>query len=318
MEDTKNKYKVVVGFFILIGLVFLIAAILLIGNLKESFVNKIELYSVFEDVNGLQKGNNVWYMGVRIGTVSKISFKGKSKVLVGLKVETNAKSFIYKDAKVKVSSDGLIGNKIMVIYGGSPTKKGINNGDTLMVEKAYSTDEMIITLQENNKNILVITENLKNITENLNSGKGTMGKLFNDDLFYNQLSETVTQFNETILKAKLTLTSLSIFSNNMNKKKGLLNEIVTDTLVFENLKKTALKLQNLADSATLIVSKVKMASQNQHTALGVLLNDENAGLNLKNTLKNLESSSQKLDEDLKAAQSSIFLRSYFKKLDKSK
>jgi phospholipid/cholesterol/gamma-HCH transport system substrate-binding protein len=66
--------------------------------------------------------------------VNSLNFYGKSKVEVNMNVAIKAQKYIRKDAKVKISSDGLIGNKILVIYGGTENFPEVEEGDTLMVE----------------------------------------------------------------------------------------------------------------------------------------------------------------------------------------
>ena len=313
MNESPSRRAVLVGVFVLLGIIFFIGGILMIGNLHETFKNKMEVVSLFDDVNGLQKGNNVWFSGVKIGTVSSLHFYGKSQVEVRIKIDTKTQQYIRRDAMVKISSDGIIGNKILIIYGGTATSAMIQEGDTLGVEKTFSTEDMINTLQENNKNFLAITNDFKVISKGLVAGEGTIGKLLKDDAVYANINATTASLQLASAKAQQLVASLATFSAGLNKKGTLANELTTDTVVFKSVKATVLQLQQIADTATSFIADLKKAGANPNSPIGVLLRDEASGARIKETIKNLESSSQKLDEDLKAAQSSFLLKGYFKK-----
>lgn len=313
MNESPNKRAVIVGLFVIIGLVFFLAGILIVGNLRETFNRKMELVSLFDDISGLQPGNNIWYSGVKIGTVNSLNFHGKSQVEVSLKIAVKAQKYIRKDAKVKISNDGLIGNKILVIYGGTDAFEQVEEGDTLKVEKTFTSEDVINTAQENNKNILDITNDVKSITKKLAAGEGSVGKLLGDSLMYTNINATIVSLQKASAKAQQMLNSLADFSSNLTKKGTLANELTTDTVVFKSVKASVLQLQQMADTATALITNIKEISGNPNTSIGVLLHDEAAGANLKSSLKNLESSSKKLDEDLEAAQHNILLRGFFKK-----
>ena len=243
MNESPNKSAVLVGLFVFLGLAFLVVGVLMIGNLHETFKKKIQIAALFEDVNGLQTGNNVWFSGVKIGTVSNLRFYGKSQVAVDLKIDVKVQQYIRKDSKIKIGTDGLIGNKILVIYGGTEMSATVREGDTLQVEKTFSSDDMINMLQENNKNLLAITTDFKSIGKKLAGGEGTIGKLLNDEAIYTNLSATT----ESLQSASVALQSASVktgklmddltgFSSNLNKKGTLANELATDTAVFHSVK----------------------------------------------------------------------------------
>jgi len=316
MKDTPNKRAAVVGIFVFIGMLFLIAGILIIGDLHETFTNKMEVVSRFDDVGGLQKGNNIWYSGMKIGTVSNLEFFGKSQVEVTMKVDKKTQKYIRKDAKVKISSDGFIGNKILVIYGGTEQFAQVNDGDTLEVEKTFTTEDMINTLQENNKNILVITNDFKTLSKKLVEGEGTLGKLLNDNSVYANIDAATLSLQRATEKADQLVGSLAVFSANLNKQGTLANELTTDTVVFNSLKTAVLQLRQMADTASVFITNLKQAGSNPNTSVGILLHDEETGAHLKTMIKNLESGSKKLDEDLEAAQHNFLLRGFFK--DKAK
>ncbi|HZL08544.1 MAG TPA: MlaD family protein [Prolixibacteraceae bacterium] len=317
MNESPNKRAVIVGIFVILGLTFLLAGILIVGNLRETFNRKMEVISRFDDVNGLQTGNNVWYSGVKIGTVSDMNFYGKSQVEVRIQIKTQAQKYIRKDAKVKISSDGIIGNKILVIYGGTDNYPEVQQGDTLEVETTFSSEDMINTAQENNKNLLSITSDIKTITKKLANGEGTVGKLLNDSLMYDNINATILSLQKASAKAQQMISSLADFSSGLNKKGTLANQFTTDTVVFNSVKASVLELQQIADTASVFITNLKEAGNNPNTSIGVLLHDEESGARLKETIKNLESSSVKLDEDLEAAQHNFLLRGFFKKKAKA-
>ena len=313
MNESPNKRAVIVGLFVFIGLIFFLAGILIVGNLRETFNRKMELVSLFDDISGLQPGNNIWFSGVKIGTVSSLNFHGKSQVEVNMNVAISAQKYIRKDAKVKISNDGLIGNKILVIYGGTEEFAQVQEGDTLEVEKTFTSEDMINTAQENNKNILAITNDVKAITKKLAAGEGSIGKMLDDSLMYTNINATIVSLQKASAKAQQMLNSLAVFSSNLNKKGTLANELTTDTVVFRSVKASVLQLQQMADTATAFISNIKEVSSNPNTALGVMMHDEKSGVRLKETIKNLESSSKKLDDDLEAVQHNFLLRGFFKK-----
>ena len=302
MNELSKKRIVVVGLFIIVGLSFLLAGVLTIGNLHDTFTRKMRVTALFNDVNGLQAGCNIWFSGVKVGSVKKVRFYGESQVEVILNLYENVQQYIRKDAKVKISTDGLIGNKILVIYGGSSRLSEVADGDTLGVEKILSTEDIMKTLQKNNENLVAITDNFKIISEKIVSGQGTVGKLLNNETLYNTILSTTVSLQLASNKAQLMIASISDYTSKLNKKGTLANDLVSDTIVFNSMKASVLKLHQIADTSSAFIANLKNASNNPNSPFGVLLHDEKAGAELKSTFENLEHSSLKLGEDLEALQ----------------
>ncbi|MEO5999983.1 MAG: MlaD family protein [Chitinophagaceae bacterium] len=327
MSTTKNTRSVIVGVFIFIGIVILIVGVLTLGGQRKSFVKTISVESVFDDVGGLQRGNNVWFSGVKIGTVNRIRFQGDAKVQIVMHIDNASKIYIHKDARARISTDGLIGNKIIVLYGGSPKTESVEDGDILIADKPLNTDEMMATLQENNKNLIGITGDFKIIGKRLVDGKGTIGALLADSVMSQKLNSTINNLQaiSTNLKtasqnSNAVVRSFSDYAAKLKTEGSLANELVTDTMVFSNLKSVVVQLQQAATDATAITANIKEASgglNDKNKPIGLLINDEQTASQLKNIMKNLETSTQKLDENMEALQHNFLLRGFFRRKAKS-
>ena len=57
----ENKRPVIVGVFIIIGIIILVVAILTLGGQKKTFVKSVNINAVFNDVSGLLTGGNIWF-----------------------------------------------------------------------------------------------------------------------------------------------------------------------------------------------------------------------------------------------------------------
>jgi len=313
---TDNRKKITVGIFIAIGILIFLLGIFTLGSQKKTFVKSFTLSVIFNDIQGLKKGNNVWFSGVKIGTIKKIEFFGTSQVKVYLSIEEDVHKYIHKDAGASISADGLIGNKIVVLTGGNPKFPFVEDGDVLKVNTALSTDDIMKTLQVNNKNLVDITSDFRVLSKNLIDGKGAAGALLSDQELAMNFKSMVANLNQTAVATARASQDLSRFGKTLNTKNGLMDKMLTDTTVFQKLRQSAATLQKSVESASSLAANLDAASAKLKTtdnAAGLLLNDQKTAEQVKTIMLNLEKSSKKLDEDLEALQSNFLLRGFFKK-----
>jgi phospholipid/cholesterol/gamma-HCH transport system substrate-binding protein len=327
MSSLKNNKPFVVGIFLFLGMVILVITIFTLGGQKKTFVKSITVNAVFDDVSGLLKGGNVWFSGVKVGTVKNISFYGDKQVLVSMSIEQHAESHIHKDAKAKIGSDGLIGSKIVILYGGEPTTPQVEPNGYLTVEKALSTDDMLATLQSNNLNLKDITTSFRSIAHKIDSGNGALGVLLNDQAMGGKLNTTVNNlqdisanFKTASAASKQVLAQFQTFSGKLNQPGNSVNDLVSDTVMYSNIRGTLSGLEDAAGSVSRFTANLRTMSERlneKDNAVGVLLNDSTSGNSMKVILDNLEASSKKLNDDLEAAQHNFLLRGFFKKKAKA-
>ena len=316
MKAAESKRLAFVGIFIFLAIVIFIAGILTLGGQQKRFSNTIKVYAIFNDVGGLKTGNNVWFSGVKIGTVKEIKFYGESQVRITMNIEEESQRYIRKNAKARIGSESLIGNRIIEIYGGTRKSPTVEENDLLASEEALDTDVMMETLQTNNKNLVSITGDFKTLSNQLVQGKGTMGAILNDSAMaenFRSIVSSLKQASATTVKASA---ALSQFTHKLNTTDGLANQLLTDTAVFGQLRTSVAQLEKTSTAAAEMTQNLNETTQkldNNNNAVGVLLNDAEFAGQLKNTMSVLEKSSINLNEDLEALKTNFLLKGYFKR-----
>jgi len=321
MEKADSRRAITVGIFLALGLIIFIVGVFTLGGQSKTFSKSIHISAVFDDVAGLKAGNSVWFSGVKVGTISKISFIGPAQVDVSMRIDESSQQYIHRNAEAQIGSDGLIGNKIIVIDGGSPQAPEVTDGNVLQAAKLLSTDDIMKTLQQNNENLLSITTNFKLLSRKILQGKGTVGSLMTDSTMAVQLKASIGNLQAATASAAQMAVSLNKFSARLNTKGGFVDKVFTDTSTFPKIQAAVAQLKAATDNASTITGNLAKASNKLNSsdnAIGVLLNDPASAAKLKNTIDNLQQSSVKLNEDLEAAQHNFLLKGFFKDRAKAK
>ena len=317
MSETPTRQSVIVGLFVTIALVLFAGGILLVGRINAAFSRTIEVTTVFADAGGLQPGDKVWFSGLEVGTVDDLGFDGHG-VKIDLAIDQEAATHVPADALAKLGSDGLIGNKIVVLYGGTTGNPPLADGQVVATGESLSTEDMLAMFQENNANVLAITEDLKAVTAKLAAGEGSAGKLLADDELYDRVQATVASLETASANAERMTRSLTAFTANLDREDTLAHGLVADEELYASVQASVQDLAATADKAQSLVSSLEQAATNPDSAMGALLHDAEAGADVRQTIDNLNEGSRLLAEDLEAVQHNFLLRGFFKKKDDGK
>ena len=181
MQKTTNN-KVKLGIFVSATIVIFTLAIYFIGQRQQMFSNTFRISGIFKDISGLQVGNNVRFSGINVGIIDDIHQITDSTVSVGMVINEDTRKFIKTNATAVIGSDGLMGNKIILIVPGINSTLQIADNDVIATVMPVSMDDIMLNLQITTDNAAKITTDLSAITKNINEGKGTIGKLLMDSI----------------------------------------------------------------------------------------------------------------------------------------
>ena len=195
MKKTTDS-KVKLGIFVSVSIALFIAGIYFIGQRQQLFSTTFQISGVFKDISGLQVGNNVRFSGINIGIISNIQQITDTTVMVDMSINEHSRKFIKKNAKAIIGTDGLMGNKIVLLVPGVAGQPTINNNDTIATTRPISMDDILVKVKETSDNAADITGDLAVIINNIRRGRGTIGKLFVDTAFAQNLDATIVNIKQ--------------------------------------------------------------------------------------------------------------------------
>jgi phospholipid/cholesterol/gamma-HCH transport system substrate-binding protein len=196
MEHT-SKFKVRLGLFIAGGLALFVLAIFIIGRQKNLFNPVFKLTTTFYSISGLQVGNNIRFSGINVGTVDNIKIINDSTVRVDMMIRKEVQQFIKEDCEAAIGSEGIIGDRLLIITQGSSDAPMIKDGQQLASTEPVETDAIIASLNVSAWNAGIITEQLAEIMTKINSGNGTLGRLIQDSTIAENINQTIVNLKKS-------------------------------------------------------------------------------------------------------------------------
>lgn len=209
---------------LLVGILFVIAAavvgfftIITEGGPFKKELNTTNVY--FNSAEGLKIGSKVTLHGVPFGYVSKVSLvdvdiegnvirdKNEEWKAIGTRVEvtivTPKPLKLYENYEIKIRNESLLSGRIIAINPGTEEDEKRKKKNQILdlknpnvkVRGETADDPLVLfseLIAENRADVKKIFSNVADITEKINNGKGTLGKIINSDEIHNSVNTTLT------------------------------------------------------------------------------------------------------------------------------
>src|ERR1700722_14837303 len=320
-----KNHNVIVGVFVTAAIVVFGACLFLIGNQHKAFNRHVVFYTNFHNVDGLPKGATVRVDGMDAGELVNIEIPSgpAQKFRLKMNVEDRLHGLIREDSLVTVETEGLVGDKFLLIHSGTANSPEAPAESILAGKEAFDLTKMleqaqglmnqagttITELQGTMKDVSgrldttldTATGTIKNVNGvvlDVRNGKGTAGLLLED-------KATATDVKQSLANVRQTTEKLNSTSTRVD---NLLADVQTRQLVpkiDDTLTSAKAATQNLNQTTEQINTTLKSAfAEDQY--------GEDAGTNLQQSLTNLNQASGNLTDDTEALKHEFFFKGFFK------
>jgi phospholipid/cholesterol/gamma-HCH transport system substrate-binding protein len=318
MAQSKVTF-VKLGIFVITGSVLLLIAAYLIGNQQNMFSKTFTLTTVFENVGGLQIGNNVRYAGINAGTVREITMETDTSIRVHMRIDAALQPHIKKNALAMIGSDGLVGSMILNLVPGAGTAPPVADGDEVKSFSRISTQDMLNTLNVTNENAALLTADLLEITRSLRRGSGIFGRLLTDSIMAEDFQESLHYLKSTAQQSGSAITRLNRIISDMDYEESAFAVLMDNPEAGYRVRNILASLDSSAQDIRKITGRLDALSATVAEgkgSLGVVMQDSATARNIQLSLEHLESGLMKFDQNMEALKHNFLTRGYFRKLER--
>jgi len=297
-----------VGVLIISGLIVFAVGIFFISGKVGLWTSKYELKTFFSGAENLRDGAQVRLAGIVVGNVTGIKlspYKEPSKaVQIDMKITQKYQDEIRTDSVATIETVGLLGEAYVDISRGGPGAKPIPDGGTVQSHEEANMKQIVQNANDVVSNLRVLSSTLNDITQQIQHGQGSIGKLIYKENFYNNLNKTVNEAQKLMAQVQAGHGTLGKFFNDetfynktvaaVDKVNQLLDQVqngngsaakfINDPSVYNNLNQATRKANTL------------MASINESKGtLGKLIKDPSLYNNLNETAQHVNVITERID-----------------------
>ena len=206
MKKAGIEFKV--GVFVMTALLVLAGLVLKAGDftLKPGYM----LTFSFNLISGIDHGSPVMLAGVNIGEVTDIdvvrSPEGATQVEV--KVRISGTVYIEDDAKVRINSLGLLGEKYIEILPGTSGNRALQNGETVIGRSPFVIEDIADSGHRLINKIEYTVDNLNEVVADPDFKKSVKGTFGNAEKLSKNLMQTTEDMRDAARSARIILARL--------------------------------------------------------------------------------------------------------------
>jgi phospholipid/cholesterol/gamma-HCH transport system substrate-binding protein len=193
--------------------------VVLVLGVENPFAGRYTLYTYLPNISGLRSDSPVMLDGVTVGNIDSYQFAELDKgIRIKMRILKGYQDRIRTDSIAKLRSLGLLGDKYIEINQGTANGRVLKEGETVTGAPPLDLDQMIARATHTFDNVSDTVDNIKTITQGLEDGKGTLGRLLRDDNIHNNLNGILDK---------------------VNNGKGTLGSMISDKQLYDELRATA-------------------------------------------------------------------------------
>jgi phospholipid/cholesterol/gamma-HCH transport system substrate-binding protein len=302
-----------VGLFVLVGLLILAVGIFYVTG-AGFFGPKYRLKTYLPEVSGLATGAPVRLDGVEIGNVDQIKIVprelGKTpdrmkSIEVDMRLDKRYQSDVLTDSAASLVTEGLLGNRYVNIqrgYTGVPLKDGqvVSGAEEKAIKEVVERSADVLA------NLKSLSEQIKDVIDGVQEGKGTLGKLLTDDQAYKHLNSILIKSDQivgsvqagqgtigkllmtddTSAKVDKAIDQINTILADLRAQKGTMGKLLYDPTLFDEAKKAL-------DNGNGMIGDIRGGKG----TLGKLATDDTLYNKLRDTSSNLASATSKLNQN---------------------
>jgi phospholipid/cholesterol/gamma-HCH transport system substrate-binding protein len=189
---------------VIVGLAILGVGIFLISGQTSFFKRRYTLKTYISEAAGLREGAQVRVAGVTAGNVQRVQLSPYPEraraVEIVMQVSQSYQNEIRADSVASIDTVGLLGESYVDITRGSPGQEVLPNGGVLKSSEGAEIKQVVQNADDVIVNLRVLSAQLNNITGQMQSGKGSIGKLIYDQTLYNHLNKTADTLDRMVTR----------------------------------------------------------------------------------------------------------------------
>jgi phospholipid/cholesterol/gamma-HCH transport system substrate-binding protein len=223
-----------VGVMAVVAMVILGVLVFYLTGNRKLFSHPATIYTYMDDAAALAVGSPVRLNGILVGDVSGVTLSGAREPLRTVRIEMSIQADMLKaipvDSVASISAENVLGTKYINIKKGRSTKV-VGNGSEVACLDTREFDEVVAS----GYNVMVSAQGLLKridaVVGQVESGKGTIGKLLVDDELYNRLVATVAEAQKV--------------ASALGSGRGTVGRLLYDESLYEELRASVARLNNI-------------------------------------------------------------------------